>query len=74
MPGIGGVNVLRKTKTRNPEIEVIILTGHGSEEDKKTCMELGAFAYLHKPVDITHLTEIISKAHAKVVAAKMANT
>jgi len=71
MPGIGGVNVLRKTKELNPEIEVIILTGHGSEEDKKKCMELGAYAYLHKPVDITQLTEIIDEAHGKVAAAKM---
>lgn len=73
MPGIGGVDVLRKTKEFNPDIEVIILTGHGSEEDKKTCLELGAYAYLHKPVDISELTEIIDKAHGKVAAAKMAH-
>lgn len=74
MPGMGGIDVLRKTKSFNPEIEIIILTGHGSEEDKKTCMELGAFAYLHKPVDISQLTEIIDEAHGKVAAKKMAHT
>ncbi len=73
MPGIGGVDVLRKTKEFNPDIEIIILTGHGSEEDKKTCMELGAYAYLHKPVDISQLTEIIDEAHGKVAASKMAH-
>ncbi len=71
MPGIGGVDVLRKTKALNPEIEVIVLTGHGSEQDKKTCMDLGAYAYLNKPVDISQLTEIIDEAHKKVAAAKM---
>lgn len=73
MPGMDGVEVLRKTKAINPDIEIIILTGHGSEEDKKTCMDLGAYAYIHKPVDISKLTEIIDKAHGKIAAAKMAH-
>ena len=73
MPGMGGVEVLRKAKSDNPGVEVIILTGHGSEEDRKTCMELGAYAYVHKPVDISKLTEIIDEAHGKVAASKMAH-
>jgi two-component system, OmpR family, response regulator CpxR len=71
MPGIGGVDVLRKAKAFNSDIEIIILTGHGSEEDKNICMELGAHAYLHKPVDIAQLTTIIDEAYAKVAALKM---
>ncbi len=74
MPGIGGVDVLRKTKAFNPNIEIIILTGHGSEEDKNICMDLGAHAYLHKPVDIAQLTTIIDEAYAKVAALKMVQT
>ena len=66
MPGIDGIEVLRRVKETNPEIEVIILTGHGSEADKKVCMELGAFAYLHKPVDIDMLSETLKKANEKV--------
>ena len=73
MPGMDGVEVLSKTKEANPDIEIIILTGHGSEEDKQTCMKLGAFAYLNKPVDISQLTEIIDKAHKKVAAKKIAH-
>lgn len=74
MPGIGGVEVLRKTKERNPEIEIIVLTGHGSGEEKEQCLELGAYAYLNKPVDISQLTELIDKAYSKVAAAKLADT
>jgi len=74
MPGINGVEVLRKTKESKSGIEIIILTGHGSEEDKETCMELGAYAYLHKPVDIKQLTKIIDKAYKKVAAAKVTHT
>lgn len=73
MPGINGVDVLRKTKSSKPEIEVIILTGHGSEEDRKTCLKLGAYAYVHKPVELSKLTELIDQAHGKVAAKKMAH-
>ncbi len=66
MPGIDGIEVLRRVKKSNPNIEVIILTGHGSEEDRKVCMELGAFAYLQKPVDIDLLSETLKKANEKV--------
>ena len=66
MPGVDGIEVLRKVKATRPEIEVIILTGHGSEADRKTCMELGAFAYLHKPVDIEVLSDTLKKANEKI--------
>ena len=70
MPGIDGIEVLRRVKETNPEIEVIILTGHGSEEDRKVCMDLGAFAYLNKPVDIDVLSEALKKANEKVQRKK----
>jgi two-component system response regulator CpxR len=65
MPGIDGVEVLRKVKQTRPEIEVIILTGHGNEADRKLCMDLGAFAYLQKPLDINVLSDTIRKANEK---------
>ncbi len=65
MPGIDGIEVLRRVKASRPRIEVIILTGHGSEEDRRTCIELGAFAYLQKPVDIDELSETLRQANAK---------
>lgn len=66
MPGIDGIEVLRRVKQTNPRIEVIILTGHGTEADKQRCMELGAFAYLEKPVDVNVLSETIKKANEKI--------
>jgi len=70
MPGIDGIEVLRKVKATRPDIEVIILTGHGSEADRKVCMELGAFAYLQKPVDIDVLSNTLKKANEKVQMQK----
>lgn len=66
MPGIDGIEVLKRVKQTKPHIEIIILTGQGSEADKKLCMELGAFAYLEKPVDLTLLSETIKKANEKI--------
>lgn len=70
MPGIDGIEVLRRVKKTNPDVEVIILTGHGSEADKKLCMELGAFAYLEKPVDVNLLSEMIKKANENIKKKK----
>ncbi len=70
MPGIDGIEVLRRVKESNPQIEVIILTGHGSDADRKICMELGAFAYLQKPVDIDALSDTLKKANEKVQAKR----
>jgi DNA-binding NtrC family response regulator len=70
MPGIDGIEVLRRVKETNPEIEVIILTGHGSEADRETCMKLGAFAYLHKPVNIDLLSDTLKKANEKIKQTK----
>jgi len=66
MPGIDGMEVLRQVKASQPEIEVIILTGHGNESDREICMQLGAFAYLQKPVDIDILSETMKKANEKI--------
>jgi CheY-like chemotaxis protein len=66
MPGIDGIEVLRRVKQTQPEMEVIILTGHGSDADRQICMELGAFDYLQKPVDIDKLSETIKRANDKI--------
>ncbi len=71
MPGVDGLEVLRKVKETRPEIEVIILTGHGHEADRELCMQLGAFAYLQKPLDINVLSETIQKANEKIRQKKV---
>lgn len=63
MPGIDGIETLRRLKRDHPEVEVIILTGHGSETERREAEELGAFAYLRKPVDIDALARVMRDAY-----------
>ncbi|MBF0568927.1 MAG: response regulator [Nitrospirae bacterium] len=65
MDGISGLDVLRVIKQKNPRVEVIILTGHGTDEDREMAASLGAFAYFEKPVDINKLLSTIKDAHKK---------
>jgi len=55
MPGMSGLDVLKKVKAVNPEIQVIILTAFGTIEDVVTAMRQGAWDYLSKPVDLDEL-------------------
>ncbi|MEK6536577.1 MAG: response regulator [Actinomycetota bacterium] len=70
MPGIDGMEVLRRVKKEHPAVEVIILTGHGNEKDRELCMQLGAFAYLEKPVDIETLSLSMTAAYEKIRSRK----
>jgi DNA-binding response OmpR family regulator len=40
---------------------VIVLTGHGTEDDRKKCLELGAYDFIHKPIGIDKLMAILEK-------------
>lgn len=63
MPGIHGLEVLRWIKQFHPKIQVIILTGHGTERDEEKARELGAFDYLKKPVETESLVKKIKSAY-----------
>ncbi len=65
MPDITGLEVLSQVKATEPGIEVILLTGHGSFDAGLTGMELGAFDYIIKPVDLAQLMEKITEAYKK---------
>ena len=74
MPDFDGIELLTHVKSTHPTIEVIILTGHGSFEAGREGMELGAFGYLMKPVDLHILLEQIEKAYLKKQSATKRET
>ncbi|MDF1592653.1 MAG: response regulator [Desulfurivibrionaceae bacterium] len=62
MPGIDGMEVLRRVRSKYPKIQVIIQTGHGNDLDESEARRLGVFDYLKKPVDIELLVDRIRAA------------
>ena len=62
MPGMHGMEVLKKVKNLYPDIQVIVLTGHGTEKDAEEARRLGGFDFLNKPADIDQLASKIRKA------------
>jgi len=70
MPGMDGMEVLRKVREAYPNVQVIILTGHGTDKDEEEAKRLGAYAYLQKPVEMDRLVDTLRKAHKKFKSIK----
>ena len=62
MPGLGGLEVLKRIKRENPKISVILLTGRGSTKEGREGMRMGAFDYLIKPLNIDELIKKMQEA------------
>lgn len=65
MPGMSGLDALREIKRNYPLVEVIMLTGHASVEVAIEGMDIGAFDYLMKPIDIDELLYKIQDAYKR---------
>ncbi len=65
MPDMDGITTLQEMKRIRPSVEVIMLTGHASMEVAMRGMELGAFDYLMKPMDIDELIYKLQDAYKK---------
>lgn len=62
MPGMDGLKVMREIKTMRPSMQVILLTGRGSETESEIGIKEGAFDYLVKPVNIEELIKKMREA------------
>ena len=71
MPGMDGFEVLRSVKKSNPQVQVIILTGHGGDAEEQTAYRMGAYNFLKKPMDIDELLNSIRMAYRDKVENAM---
>jgi two-component system nitrogen regulation response regulator GlnG len=62
MPGSGGIELLRKVKSRHPALPVIIMTAFSDLESAVSAFQGGAFEYLPKPFDVDKAVELIRRA------------
>ncbi len=62
MPGLSGFDVQQQLLEQHPEVPVVIITGHDTAEARRRALNLGARAYLSKPVDGEALLVAIDEA------------
>jgi two-component system NtrC family response regulator len=65
LPGMDGIEVLKKVKEIDPSIEVIIVTAYASESSKSSAVELGALEYLRKPFLMDEIYELVERGLRK---------
>jgi len=70
MPGMHGLEVLKKVKTSYSDISVIILTGFPSIDSAVESMKLGAYDYLVKPIDFKRLEVLLEKVFEQIFMKK----
>ena len=65
MPGISGLETLERIRSQNPDVQIIMLTGHGSVEKGVEAMKAGAVDFLEKPADLNKIMAKIAEAKNK---------
>jgi DNA-binding NtrC family response regulator len=62
MPKISGITVLSAIKTAFADMEVIVITAFGDEATQSKAMQQGAFAFIHKPLDLEEFFSLVERA------------
>ncbi len=70
MPGMDGIETLKHLLQVNPDLQIIMLTGHATLQKGIEAVKLGALDFLEKPADIKKLIETIKKAKVKKMVLK----
>ena len=70
MPGMDGLEVLKKVKEHNPDAEVIVITGHGDMDSAIEALQQGASDFINKPIRDEVLTLSLERAEEKLAVRK----
>ena len=61
MPGMDGIEVLRRIRERSPDLPVVILSGWASPQQLEAARKLGVIDVLHKPAPLKHLSKTLAR-------------
>ena len=64
MPGLTGIELLKRVQLRDEDTPVILISGKGSEQDRGSLLALGAFAYVTKPFSLEEIERVVEQAVA----------
>ena len=67
MPGMSGIETLKRIRSENPDLQIILLTGHATVEKGVEAMKTGAVDFLEKPADLNKILEKVAEAKRKRV-------
>ena len=62
MPGLTGVELLKKIQEHDSATPVILISGKGSEQNPQDLISLGAFAYVTKPFNLSEIEQVVEQA------------
>ena len=62
MPKVDGIEVLAYVKNNNPDVPVIMISGHGDLDLAVDCMKKGAYDYIEKPLDLNRVLVAVRNA------------
>lgn len=67
MPGMSGIETLKRIRSENPDLQIILLTGHATVEKGVEAIKTGAVDFLEKPADLNKILEKVAEAKRKRV-------
>jgi DNA-binding NtrC family response regulator len=59
MPGMNGLELLKLIKEKYPLLKVIVMSGYATEETAQEAIDLGAFDYMNKPIELEDIINIL---------------
>ena len=65
MEGMDGIETLRRIKELDKQVKVIMVTGREDDEAKQETKRLGAYGFIHKPIELDEVEKLVMKLFPK---------